>query len=171
METERLWLRPMQMGDAQAVFETYAQDTQVTRFALWLPHQSLADTQRYLQACEIAWQSGSAFPWALIRKSDGKLIGSVEMRIDQHKAEIGYVVARPWWGEGYASEAARSLVDWAYAHPAIYRVWGACDAENLASARVLEKAGLVFEARIQRWVRRLGGEGTPRDVLFFARVK
>jgi len=171
IETARLRLRPMVAGDAQAVFETYAQDEQVTRFLTWQPHTAIDETRRYLQACEIAWREGTAFPWALLRKSDDKLIGSVELRIDQHKAEIGYVLARPFWGQGYASEAARVLVDWAYAHPAIYRVWASCDAENMASARVLEKAGLVFEGCLQRWVRRPGQDGLPRDVLVYAKVK
>ena len=171
METERLLLRPIGVEDSAAVFETYANDPQITRFATWVPHATVAETQRYLQACEIAWREGTAFPWAILRKSDGKLIGSAELRIDDHKAEIGYLIARSLWGQGYASEAARALVDWAFAQPDIFRVWATCDAENLASARVLEKAGLVFEGRIQRWLRRPGLHGAPRDVLFYARVK
>lgn len=171
METQRLLLGPIGVGDAAAVFETYANDPQVTRFATWVPHATITETQRYLQACEIAWREGTALPWAVIRKSDGKLIGSAELRIDDHKAEIGYVIARPLWGQGYASEAARALVDWAFARPDIFRVWATCDAENLASARVLEKAGLVFEGCIQRWLRRPGLHGAPRDVLFYVKVK
>jgi RimJ/RimL family protein N-acetyltransferase len=171
METERLRLRPIRVTDAETVFKTYAHDPEITRFATWVPHASLAETQRYLRACEIAWREGTAFPWALIRKSDGALIGSAELRIDQHKAEIGYLVARPQWRQGYASEAAQALVDWAFAHPQIIRVWATCDAENLASARVLEKVGMVLEGRIQRWLRRPGFANAPRDVLFYAKVK
>ena len=171
METVRLRLRPMGTGDAQTVFETYAQDEQVTRFLTWQPHRSIDETRRYMQACKIAWREGTAFPWALLRKSDDRLIGSIELRIDQHTVEIGYVIARSFWGQGYASEAARSLVDWAYAHPAIYRVWASCDAENMASARVLEKAGLVFEGRLQRWLHHSAHHGLPRDVLVYAKVK
>jgi len=171
METERLLLRPIETGDAVAVFETYANDPQVTRFAAWVPHATVGETQRYLQVCEIAWREGTAFPWALVRKSDDTLIGSAELRMDDHKAEIGYLIARPLWGQGYASEAATALVDWAFAQEEVCRVWASCDAENLASARVLEKAGLVFEGRIQRWLRRPGRGGDPRDVLFYAKVK
>ncbi|MCD4671510.1 MAG: GNAT family N-acetyltransferase [Anaerolineaceae bacterium] len=171
MDTDRLWLRPVVVGDAETIYETYAHDLEVTRFATWVPHASVVETQRYLQACETGWREGTAFPWALIRKADDRLIGSAELRIDQYKAEIGYLIARPLWGKGYATEAARVLVDWAYAHPDIYRVWATCDAGNLASARVLEKAGLVFEGRIRRWLRRPGYKGVPRDVLFYAKVK
>lgn len=171
IETARLLLRPIVVADAQTVFDTYANDAQVTRFATWVPHATVVETQRYLQACEIAWRAGTAFPWAVIRKADGRLIGSAELRIDDHKAEIGYLIARPLWGQGYASEAARAVVDWAFAQPDIFRVWATCDAENLASARVLEKAGLVFEGRIQRWMRRPGLHGAPRDVMFYAKVK
>ena len=128
METERLLLRPIGVGDATAVFETYANDPQVTRFATWVPHATVMETQRYLQACEIAWREGTAFPWAVIRKSDNQLIGSAELRIDDHKAEIGYLIARPLWGQGYATEAACVLVDWAFTQPDIYRVWATFDA-------------------------------------------
>lgn len=171
METERLYLRPVKLADAVTIFETYANDLEVTRFATWVPHGTVAETRRYLQACEIAWREGTAFPWAVMRKADNKLIGSAELRIDDHKAEIGYLIARPLWGQGYASEAARALVDWAFAQEEIIRVWATCDAENLASARVLEKAGLAFEGRIQRWLRRPRKNGAARDVLFYAKVK
>ncbi|MBA4375590.1 MAG: hypothetical protein C0401_05385 [Anaerolinea sp.] len=78
-------------------------------------------------------------------KKDHELIGMIELRLDQHCADLGYVIAREYWGNGYATEITQSVVEWAVAQESIYRVWAICDIENLASARVLEKTGMQRE--------------------------
>lgn len=66
----------------------------------------------------------------------------------------------------------RALVEWAVGIPTVYRVWATCDAENLASARVLEKAGLCLEGRLRRCpIRPNISSMIPRDTFVFARIK
>ena len=76
----------------------------------------------------------------------------VELRLHGHMADLGYVIARPHWGQGFVSEAARVVVDWALVQQHIYRVWAVCDIDNAASARVLEKIGMQREGLLRRWI-------------------
>jgi [ribosomal protein S5]-alanine N-acetyltransferase len=59
--------------------------------------------------------------------------------------ELGYALARAYWGRGFATEAGTAVVAWALERPEIHRVWAVCDAENVASARMLEKLGMRRE--------------------------
>jgi [ribosomal protein S5]-alanine N-acetyltransferase len=61
------------------------------------------------------------------------------------------VLARPTWGQGLMTEALSEVVGWALRQPGIWRIGDVCDVENLASARVMEKAGLEREGVLRRW--------------------
>lgn len=171
IDTERLHLRKPQLSDAEWIFRDYATDPEVTRFLLWNPHASIEDTRHFLHFCHEVWRLQQAFPYVIESKETGKGIGMIEVRIDGHRAELGYVLAKQHWGHGFATEAARALVAWAYAQPQIKRIWAHCDTENDASAHVLEEAGLEREGLLRRRVilPNLGDE--PRDVYSYAKVK
>jgi RimJ/RimL family protein N-acetyltransferase len=78
------------------------------------------------------------------------------------------VLNRKYWGQGFATEAARALVTWLSGLGPIRRVWATCDAENIASVRVLEKVGLSQEAVLRRWAVRPNIGPERRDTLLFA---
>jgi ribosomal-protein-alanine N-acetyltransferase len=171
LETARLQLRKPRMEDAEIIFEQYAQDPEVTRFLTWRPHESIDVTRTFLQRCLFVWEQGSAFPMSIVRREDGHMMGMVEMRIDGHKAEFGYGIARHYWGQGYMSEAVRALVEWALNQPQIYRVGAICDIENAGSARVMEKAGMQREGILRRWIYHPNRSDEPRDVYVYSMVK
>ncbi len=145
IETARLILRPPTLNDAQEIFNKYAQDPEVTRYMVWRPHENIEMTKEFLERCIKCWKDGSAFPWVMTLKSDNTLLGMIEMRLVGYKTDLGYGIARQYWGKGYTTEAVKALVQWAMDQESIYRVWAACDLENLGSAKVLEKAGLQRE--------------------------
>ncbi len=170
-ETQRLILRPPVLTDADAIFARYGQDPEVSRYMPWRPHADTGDTQAFLSSCLERWGTGSGFPWALIRKEDHHLIGMIELGIGGHRADIGYVLARAYWGQGYMTEAVRVVVDWALRQPGIYRVWAVCDVENVASARVLEKVGMHREGVLRRWSTHPNRSTEPRDSYSYAITK
>lgn len=169
--TERLVLRAPTLNDAAAIFERYGQDPAVTRYLTWRPHESTERTRAFLRRCNAVRQSGDAFPWVLTLKDEDSAVGMVELRPMQHRAEVGYVLARPCWNRGYMTEALRAIVVWALAQPELYRVWAVCDVENLASAGVLEKAGFQREGILRRWLVHPNRSTEPRDCLCYAIVK
>jgi RimJ/RimL family protein N-acetyltransferase len=169
--TPRLRLRRLAAEDAPAIFAGYAQDPEVTRYLVWPPHRSIAETETYLASRIAAWEDGAGFTYALALGADPAAVGAIELRPDGHRVEFGYVLARAHWGRGYMAEALRHLVDWALAQPGVWRVWSVCDAENRASARVMEKAGLAFEAVLRRWAVHPNLSPEPRDCRVYARVR
>ncbi|MDZ7362807.1 MAG: GNAT family N-acetyltransferase [candidate division KSB1 bacterium] len=171
IETSRLRLRVPVMEDAVPIFEQYGQDPDVTKFLSWPPHQSLADTSEFIKRCLTVWENGSAFPWAMTRKDDHRLLGMIELRLRDHKADVGYVLARAYWNKGYATEATKAVVAWALAQKEIYRVWAVCDVENLASARVLEKVGMAREGVLRRWLSHPNCGEAPRDCYCYSIIK
>jgi [ribosomal protein S5]-alanine N-acetyltransferase len=170
-ETDRLQLRAPVIEDAEALFASYTQDPEVTRHLTWWPHRVIEDTRGFVQGCIAKWPDGPSYPWVILRREDGERLGMIEMRVNEFKVEIGYVLARRFWGQGYMTEAVRTVSDWAIAQPEIYRVWATCDVENTGSAWVLEKAGMQREGLLRRWIVHPCIGPAPRDSWCYARVR
>lgn len=171
MESARLRLRRPTLGDAPTLFERYAKDPEVTRYLAWRPHEDVTRTEAFLQRCIAAWEKGEVFPWVLILRSEDAPIGMIELRMQGHRAEIGYVLARSPWGRGYMTEAAHAVVEWALSQPGVFRLWAVCDVENVASARLLEKLGMRREGILSRWIIHPNVSEQPRDCYCYAMTK
>ena len=115
------------------------------------PHENIDTTTEFLYRCIQCWIDETAFPWIITSKNDNTLLG-IEIRIDRFRADFGYRIARQYWGNGYSTEAAKVIIQWALDQESIYRVWAICIVENLASARVMEKAGMQEEGILRRFL-------------------
>ena len=171
IKTERLILRKPRMDDAPAIFMAYAQDSEVTRYMTWRPHKDLGETYRIVELMLKLWDESKAHSYVITLKDSDSAIGMIAMHPDGFKVEIGYVLARPHWGKGYMSEATLAVTNWLLEQPDIYRVFATCDVENLVSARVMEKAGMVREGLLRRYGFHPGVSDEPRDSYIYAIVK
>lgn len=172
IETERLLLRPPTVADAEVVFARYAQDTLVTRYLLWAPHKSIQETRAFLSQSEAAWRDGVAFHWLICHRDNDQLLGAIGLRnLEQQRAEVGYLLARDAWGNGYMSEALRAVIDSSFQSNHITRIWATCDVENVDSLKVLQNAGMRQEGRLRRHAVHPNLEKQPRDSLIYAIVK
>lgn len=170
--TERLRLRKPLIQDAASLFEAYTQDEEVVRFLTWKPHSSIADTRKFLEWCDAQWLEGEVFPYVVELRDDSTgPIGMIDLRRAQHSVDFGYVLARAFWRQGIVAEALKALIDWSLAQPDIWRATAFCDAENPASARVMEKAGRRFEGLLRRYFVHPNVAATPRDCTLYAKVK
>lgn len=163
LKTKRLRLRKPVLKDAEAIFAQYAQDVEVTKYVSWRSHRTVKDTREFLRVCLSAWEERKSFHWAIVREEDNQLVGMISARVDSHKWELGYVLARSCWGRGYMTEVVKSLIERAFKQPEIYRVWAVCDVDNLASARVMEKAGMTREGILRSWSVHPNVSAVPRD--------
>ena len=170
LDTPHLRLRALRGEDAPAIY-AYAHDAAVARFVSWPRHRSLDDATAFLKYAAEAVASGRELQWALARRDDDALVGAAGVRLQGHRVELGYVIAQPHWGRGYATEAATRIVEWAFGNPGIVRVWAYCHVDNGASARVLEKAGMVREGRLSAWVVFPNLDGVAGDCWCYARVR
>src|SRR5437867_3927017 len=92
IDTPRLRLRLPEIADAQAIFEQYAQDAEVTRYLTWQPHRAMEETTQFLKRLLASWREGEIFSWVVTRKPDYQLLGMIALRIEGHKANLGYVL-------------------------------------------------------------------------------
>jgi RimJ/RimL family protein N-acetyltransferase len=171
LKTERLRLRKAKLSDAEAIFRQYAQDPEVTKYVSWRAHSDVEETRDYMRMCLLAWDVGKAFHWVIERLEDKQVIGMIIARVDKEKWELGYVLARKYWGRGYMTESLKGLIAWALKQKNIFRIWAVCDVDNAASARVMEKAGMQREGILRRWSVHPNISPEPRDSSCYAIVK
>lgn len=171
--TERLTARAAEVSDAEEAWRCYAGDSLVTRYLSWRVHLA-PDTQAEFFASLAPTRAAGGnghYGWILRQRADGRVVGSIGIERDGGKIACGYVFGRDYWGRGFATEALRAVVTWAWEKPEVQRVWAYCDVDNPASARVMEKAGLQREGVLRRWhvCPNLGPE--LRDCVVCARVR
>ena len=169
-QTDRLLLRQPTMTDANLIFDLYASDSEVTKYLNWRTHGSVVETQAYLQQTleKNNDHRGQTYAIEFLNASTG-LVGMIAMHHAQ-KFEIrfGYVLARDFWGRGVVSEVLRPLVTWALRQEQVVRLSAICDAENLGSARVLQKSGFQQEALMRKSDICPNLSSEPRDHFLFS---
>ena len=147
LETERLCLRPFTLDDEAAMFALVS-DPEIDRFVRFEAHRTPAETRAFLELVLEHYQRGDPFAWAMVLREDGRLIGScgfVSQAPERKSGEIGYWVGKPYWGKGYAAEAARALVRLGFERMGLEQVEAKCFVENRAGQRVIEKLGMKLE--------------------------
>jgi ribosomal-protein-alanine N-acetyltransferase len=167
LETRRLLLRKITLDDAPAIF-AYASDPQVPVYMPWAPHQSIAETYEYLAHVIGRYQQGWPGPWGIVHKGDAKLIGTCAFGMwerEHNRAELGYVLNRDYWGQGYMPEAVRTIVDFGFRHMGLNRIEARCEVPNTGSARVMEKVGMAFEGVLREQIYE---KGSYRDMKIYA---
>ena len=145
-ETARLLVRPWSTDEAEAVFPIY-RDPEVTRYlGNSRTHLNLADSREWLAriAARNAAATGGLGMWAAVVKATDQPVGSIGLGpLDGGpEIEVGYHLGREAWGQGYATELARGALGYGFATLGLTRVVGVTFPENIASQRVLTKAGL-----------------------------
>jgi RimJ/RimL family protein N-acetyltransferase len=141
LETERLILRAPRFEDAEAI-AALVNDRRIAENTSRIPHPyALADAQAFLTAANTA-DSGISF---LIGTSNRSIIGCCGIaKLDGETPEIGYWLGVPFWGKGYATEAARAVIDHAFGDLGYDTLLAGARVSNPASRRVLEKCGFQW---------------------------
>lgn len=149
LETARLLLRPFTMDDAQAVY-AYASHPEVGPPAGWNPHSSVDESRRVIETIFMP-----AHTLAVVRKSDGRLIGSAGY-VGKHRPElglpseeVGYALARDCWGQGLIPEAVEAILRHAFTAEGYAAIWAAYYDGNWRSRRVMCKCGMTD--RLSQW--------------------
>lgn len=172
IETARLCLRRPALADTRSLFEAYTQDHEVCRYMVWTPHASEAATRAFIESCIAVWSDGSRRPYVIAEPAGAdSAIGMIEARFLGTTVDVGYVLARSFWGRGFVPEALSALADTALGSPTIFRVQATCDIENTPSQRALEKSGFIREGRLARHTVHPNLSPEPRDCFLYAKVR
>ena len=158
LTTARLRLRPFVLTDAEAV-STLAGDEAVARNTLNIPHPyERAHAEEWIDSHQSQFARREAVTYAATRLDDGELVGAVGLILDPENdsAELGYWIGREHWGQGFATEAARAVVAWAFRSLGLHRIHASHFPRNPASGRVLRKLGMTHEGTLRQHVRKWG---------------
>lgn len=158
LETERLRLRPITIADAEDVF-AYGSDPEVSKYMIFDTHRTVDDAIAWLKTVPDSFAKQEVLSFAITLRDSGRFIGSCGLHHispNHHRLEIGYVLARPFWGHGYMTETVRELIRFAFEDMEMHRVQATCDLENERSARVMERCGMTHEATLRDFECRRG---------------
>jgi RimJ/RimL family protein N-acetyltransferase len=158
LTTDRLLLREFEDDDWKAVLD-YQSSAAFLRFNPWW-YRTEADVRSFVRMFK-DWSSEvprRKYQLAIELCDEHRVIGNCGLRMQTAHArvgEIGYEIDDRYWGHGYATEATRALLAFGFDQLHLHRIWAYCIAENVASARVLAKAGMTYEGchRESEWMK------------------
>jgi ribosomal-protein-alanine N-acetyltransferase len=143
LETNRLVLRPLEKGDVDAIFAMRS-DPEMMRFIR--EPQNRAESVNWLKLVSSRWKTEKIGFCAVIEKQTNKIVGWCGIwRLEEtRELEVGYAIAKQYWGNGFATEAAIRFLEYAFEHLKPERIVAVARPENAASRRVMEKLGMSF---------------------------
>jgi len=150
--TARLILREFRENDWPDIL-AYQADPLYLRFYEWTertPEAVQEFVQMFLEQQQE--QPRTKFQLAVTLKTNHHLVGTCGIRMasaNAHEGDIGYELSPRHWGQSYATEATRAMVQFGFTELRLHRIWSWCVADNVRSARVLEKLGMRLEGRLR----------------------
>ena len=139
--TDRLILRPLEEKDAEDVFE-WVGDPIVNRYMQYSVYEDIGQVRKWIEQAK-----SKDYEFCFELKETGKVIGagSVQLDTEQDAYELGYNLNRAFWGQGYATEAAKAMIKWAYDTLCARDFFARHATANTASGNVIRKCGFQFE--------------------------
>jgi ribosomal-protein-alanine N-acetyltransferase len=158
LETKRLVLRPFTLADAPAI-QTLAGDKDIAHRTLSMPHpyeDGMAEA--WISTHQETYEKGEDIRLAITRRADDALIGAIGLEINQQhaRAEAGYWIGKPFWNQGYCTEALKAVIEFGFQELGLNRIQACHFGDNPASGRVMQKAGMTYEGCRRQHVKRLG---------------
>ncbi|MCI2424905.1 GNAT family N-acetyltransferase [Candidatus Acetothermia bacterium] len=157
--TERLLLRPFELSDAPDV-QRLAGDKAIADTTLNIPHPyEDGMAEEWILTHQPKFEAGELVNFAIVLRTTGKLIGAIGLAIVRRfeRAELGYWIGKPYWNNGYCTEAGRAVLRYSFSVLKLNRVHASHLTRNPASGRVMQKIGMTREGcarqHVKRWDR------------------
>ena len=169
LHTSRLVLRRIVETDAPGLHAAYS-DAETMRFWDSLPSRDVTETAaRIRQSIEANPQWHAMY--AVLQRQTGQFVGMMNYHLRQpwnRRLALGWILARPWQGQGFAGEATSALLDHCFTSLGTHRVEAHIEPDNAASRRLAERLGFRHEGLMRDW---LFVAGQPRDMLLYALLR
>ncbi|WP_374966774.1 GNAT family N-acetyltransferase [Lysinibacillus sp. RS5] len=164
--TERLVLRLFQTSDAETV-ATLCNNYNIYKSTLYLPFPySLDDALSWIEFHYDNFIEDFSYEFAVTDKETGDLFGTIGLsnKKDFNQGELAYWIGEPYWGKGYATEAAQAIVQFAFEEKKLHKVFARYFSSNPASGKVMEKIGMKQEGILKDHVIK---DGKYEDIVYY----
>lgn len=150
IDTNRLLLRNFTKSDAKEFYVNCMGDIAVEKYVMGRAHRDLAETKRLVKLFVRgrAKSNNIYVVFAIVEKSSGQVIGEIDAvgyDASIKRVAVGYKLGSKWWGKGYATEALKAMIAYLFENSDINKIEAMHDVENIASGRVMQKAGMTYE--------------------------
>ncbi len=152
IRTARLTLRPMLPEDAPVLHQIYQSEGVLGYFPdPVLPAREVV--QRFIAGQSVQWEQYGYGDWAVVPIDDNKIIGWVGLQYlpELDETEVGFLLDRPYWGRGFATEAAQASLGYGFKNLRLEHIIALIHPDNLASKRVVEKCGMNYVDNLLLW--------------------
>ncbi|QKS45603.1 GNAT family N-acetyltransferase [Paenibacillus cellulosilyticus] len=147
-------LRTLELDDAEQIREL-AGDYDIAKSTLNIPHPyPEGAAEEFIKRTHESFKEGNNYHFAIVRKLDDKLLGTIALGITpKHKrAELAYWIGKPYWGQGYMTEAGIGMMKFGFDDLDLNRICAHAFSTNLASSRVMQKIGMTYEGTLVQHV-------------------
>jgi len=151
LETERLVLRELIGSDTEDLFAYYG-DPSIKDYVSYSAFKSIDIARDEIGRIAEGFKAHKFVEFGVARKSDNRIVGVCTLHHispDHHRMELGYGLARAYWGFGYMTEAVREVIRYAFEEMGIHRIEAECETGNIRSCRVAERCGMTLEVTRQ----------------------
>jgi len=158
LETDRLLLRPFAPADARDV-QRLAGDIDIAATTLEIPHPyEDGMAEEWIATHADRYERGEFACFAIALRETKALVGAISLTIESRheRGELGYWIGKPYWGNGYCTEAAGAVLRFGFDVLKLNRIYSSHMVRNPASGRVQEKIGMTFEGRLKQHIKRFG---------------
>lgn len=166
IRTERLTLRLFEKSDAETV-ATLCNNYNIYKSTLYLPYPyHLNDALTWIESHYEQFITDKLYEFAITDKETGEVFGAIAL--SNHKnfnhGELAYWIGEPFWGRGYATEASKAILQFAFEVIKLHKVFARYFSSNIASGKVMEKIGMKQEGIFQEHIIK---EGKYEDLVYY----
>ena len=154
---------------AEQCFKNVKSDADVSRYTCWQRHQSVEQTQTYLQNVALQWQQGAAFTWGVYPHGSQcqGIVSITPVAEDPSSADVSFSLAKDYWGYGITGKLLHVVEQWLSQNTDIYALNAYCHTDNEASQKVLQRAGYIRKARLKDYAVFPNLGDTAQDCYFY----
>ena len=155
IETKRLILRKLEISDLEQVYNNWCSDPKVTKYVTWDMHKNIEQTKEYINFKLGLYEKDYRFDWVVVIKETNELIGeidAVKQSLNYNLVELGYCYGSKYWNNGYATEALSAVIKYLKEVALVEKVTACHISTNPASGRVMQKAGMKYDATLKEYV-------------------
>ena len=152
LETERLILRKIKESDAEEAFKNWTNDPKTARYVMWDPHGNVEVTKELFKMWEEEYKEPYTYKWVVYVKKIDTIIGTIDVvhkNLRDKTCEIGYCYGSKYWNNGYGTEALKAVLEFLFNEVGFELIEIHYQEENIASGRVMQKAGLKYETTLR----------------------